>query len=355
MFKKILSFQFLIFLVYSSYSQSTTWEISDAASWNSNMLSGNNAEVSTNGYISPIQENSDFTFKSTIYTSSTALQANKITFKQSPVWDNWERVDNIGPALATNAPIFLPVQHGEYYFLAQYNDEGGYHAWLSSDMQNWVHQGPVTGDSRPEGYWATTAEYRNGTFYIYYDYPNDQDPHLIIDNDLTDGVVGQLMGRVFDDPSDGSDCAVLRDDNDEFHMVYEDWTPINAREHSWDSPLGGHTSSPDGITGWLPDVYPPAVDHRTTPTGEIGTYNHPSFSPVFYDIHEPDQDAFGDYTLIKVGDHYHLFSDYDKVGEDVLRLAKFNSSSINQEFEFTGSLESRGHPDPSVGFAEGQL
>lgn len=37
------------------------------------------------------------------------------------------------------------------------------------------------------------------------------DPHLFIDDDLTDGKPGQDMARVFNDPTDGSDCAVIRD------------------------------------------------------------------------------------------------------------------------------------------------
>ena len=60
--------------------------------------------------------------------------------------------------------------------------KGGYHAWQSRDMVNWVHHGPIT-----EGFskWMTSAEYVDGKAYFYYDFPNDQDPHLYIDEDLT--------------------------------------------------------------------------------------------------------------------------------------------------------------------------
>ena len=57
--------------------------------------------------------------------------------------------------------------------------------------------------------WTTTAEQVGGKTYIYYDFPNDQDPHLFIDGDLTDGKPGKNMGLAFADPSDGSDCAVV--------------------------------------------------------------------------------------------------------------------------------------------------
>ena len=59
--------------------------------------------------------------------------------------------------------------------------------------------------------WTTTAEQVGGKTYIYYDFPNDQDPHLIIDEDLTDGKPGKNMGMALNDPSHGSDCAVIRD------------------------------------------------------------------------------------------------------------------------------------------------
>ena len=60
--------------------------------------------------------------------------------------------------------------------------------------------------------------------------PNDQDPHLIIDEDLKDGKVGKEMGKVFDDPTHGSDIAVFRDDDGTFQIIYEDWSPINAQK-----------------------------------------------------------------------------------------------------------------------------
>jgi len=142
-------------------------------------------------------------------------------------------------------------------------------------------------------------------------------------------------------------------------MIYEDWTPIDARANSWDSPLAGHTSSADGFTGFEPHKHHPVVDHRTTPTGEIGTYkasgSHRSPEPYFnYEIHKPEQDAFGDWTTIKIGSQYYLFSDYDKAGSGMFGVARWTSDSINKEFDFVGELATK-HPDPTCGFAEGQF
>ena len=101
-------------------------------------------------------------------------------------------------------------------------------------MKNWVHHGSVT---ESHAKWSTTAEFVDGKAYIYYDFPNDQDPHVYIDDDLTDGKPGKDMGLAFDDPSDGSDCAIIRSLDGKFHLIYEDYSPINANSHSWDSLL----------------------------------------------------------------------------------------------------------------------
>jgi len=127
----------------------------------------------------------------------------------------------------------------------------GYHAWQTKDMKTWVHHGPV---STSRGKWLTTAERVGDQTYFYYDFPNDQDPHLIIDSDLTDGEVGKEMGLSFKAPSDGSDCVVIRSLDGKFHLIAEDWSCIDASTRSWDSPLASHAVSADGISGWEIDT-----------------------------------------------------------------------------------------------------
>ncbi len=228
--------------------------------------------------------------------------------------------------------------------------ELGYHAWHSTDMETWTHYGPVCGFRER---WVTTAEYVDGAFYIYYDYPNDEDPHLIIDRDLRDGKMGTDMGMAFPDPSHGSDSAIFRDDADGlFHLIYENWDPINARTHAWDSPLAGHVVSKDGIRDF--QFANNVVDHRTTPTGKMGEYVHGTTREVYpYEIHEPEQNAYGDWTAIKIGGQYYLFCDYDPVGRGI-RVGRFTSDRLDSPFELVGEL-GEGHPDPTIGFAEGQF
>lgn len=328
-------------------------------------------------------------------------RARMITLKQDDMWLNWEAVDPIGPSNLGDAPVFLARGPGDYWMFGRYgnaeqredfaaedarlpgfdiplkttpfpkqfdapgglkNGLGGYHAWQSRDLVHWVHHGPVTEHfSR----WVTSAEYADGKAYIYYDFPNDQDPHLYIDADLEDGRPGNNMGLVFKDPSNGSDCAVIRDLEGNFHLIVEDWSPINARKHSWDSPLTGHAVSADGVRNFR--ILPPPVDHRTTPTGRFEEHPHPHWtledperfpsSIARYEVHEPEQDAYGDWAAIGIGGQVYLFGDYHPAGKhgwDALQVAWFTAEGMNRPFRFCGSI-GQGHPDPDIAFADGRF
>ncbi|NWK55029.1 hypothetical protein HW115_05375 [Verrucomicrobiaceae bacterium N1E253] len=330
-----------------------TWTIDTQEEWSASQHSASNLTLA-NGMLEPTADNASFS--STVKSFTRKQKALTISFGQSPVWDNWTGVPNVGASGAGDATILLPLSDKDYYHLGR-GSTGGYHAWHSTDMVNWTHHGPITA---PVHRWVTSAEYKDGKFYIYVDHPNDHTPHLYIDDNLKDGIIGTFMGMAFNDPTHGSDCSVFRDNADGlFHIIHEDWTPIKASTHSWDSPLAGHTSSEDGFTGFQPAEHLPPIDHRTTPTGEIGTYTHPHVAgshisnPCEYEIHSPGQDAFGDWTSIKVGSQYYLFADYDVHGAGI-KCARFTSSSIYKEFTLAGSLGG-GHPDPTVGFAEGQF
>jgi len=291
-------------------------------------------------------------FASIVKAFGKKRHAREIVFRQSPAWDNWEKIDNIGPQGACNAPVLICVADGDYWYLDEPGDTegmGGYHAWHSTDMRSWTRTGKVTDHS-----WVTTAEYADGRFYIYYDKPNDEDPHLVIDDDLADGIY-EDRGMILSDPSHGSDAGVLRDEDGTFHLIYEDWSPINARENAWDSPLAGHADSLDGMTGFEPHEYPPPIDERTRPTGEYATYVHATTREEYrYEIHEGPQNAFGDYTLFKVGPQYYLFCDYDP-HDGPIHLAYWTSASIETRFEWGGEIGDEFHPDPTMGFAEGKF
>jgi hypothetical protein len=280
------------------------------------------------------------TFSSELKTFAKPRKADRLVLKQTPAWNNWEKIPSVKPAGASNAPIFLPVADGEYYFFAC-RGRAGYNAWHSADMKTWTHYGLVA-----KSRWATSAEYKDGTFYIYYDQPNDGKPHLVMDTNIKDRELGEHVGVAFDDPTGGSDCGVFRDEDGTFHIIYENWSPVNAKQHSWDSPLAGHVDSPDGIRGFVHDELPPPVDERPIIDGT---------KKKRYRKHETD--AYGDWTIIKVGSQYYLFGDYDSTSDEEksMRVACFTSSDINSRFTRVSEIGENLHPDPTVGFAEGRF
>ena len=226
-------------------------------------------------------------------------------------------------------------------------------------MLNWVHHGPITESFAK---WMTTAEYADGKAYFYYDFPNDQDPHVYVDSDLFDGMPGENKGMAYDDPSHGSDCAIIRGLDGRFHLIVEDWSPINAQRHAWDSPLAAHAVSPDGMQDFK--LMPPPVDERTTPTGRTATYKHPHWvkecperfktNIAEYQVHEPEQNAYGDWAAICIGGQYYLFCDYDPADTRQMSVGWFTSKSIDEPFKWCGNI-GKGHPDPDIMFAEGRF
>lgn len=395
-----------------------TWIIDSQQDWQEFVADNSNIEI-IKGKVEPTD--STAWLKSSVKRFSRKQSLKSVTFSQSKEWLNWEPVSNTGPSNLADAPIALQLGEGNYWMFGRYGksksqkkgefksevatlksfdvelrttpfknqfdapgglkpSKGGYHAWQSKDMVSWVHHGSVS-DSFAR--WSTTAEYADGKLYLYYDFPNDQDPHLIIDEDLTDGEPGKYMGMAFKDPSDGSDCAVIRDLDGKFHIIAEDWSPIDASTHAWDSPLAVHAVSTDGFNNF--EILTPPVDERTKPTGKSAEYVHPHWNKedpknypgkiaevdfpqhrvkvgdtlAFgkYEIHEPEQNAYGDWASIAIGGQYYLFSDYDqagKHGKKNMSVAWFTSDDINKQFTFCGNI-GEGHPDPDVMFAEGKF
>ena len=384
-----------VLLVCAGLADADDWVIESQEDWAAIAESGEGV-VASNGMIRTVGESG--AFASPVKAFKKKTKATGFVVKQSDVWHNWDPIENIGPPNLGDAPVLLVKGPKDYWMFGKFGkprgkkgdapareaatlegfdiplfktphpnvyaaegglkkDHNGYHAWQSRDMVNWVHHGSVTkGFSR----WVISAEYVDGKTYIYYDYPNDQDPHVYVDEDLTDGVPGKNMGMALKDPSHGSDSAVIRDLDGNFHIIFEDWSPINASKHSWDSPLAGHAVSKDGLTDFV--FKDPPVDQRTKDTGKIGTYRHPHWKQhkdwdsnvAEYKIHEPTQNAFGDWAAIAIGGQYYLFGDFHPAGSHKLSVAWFTSSDINTPFTFCGNI-GKGHPDPDVCFAEGRF
>lgn len=401
----------LLLLVAPLVLAGETWTIDTQADWEKAVASQHQLELK-DGMAAPTAKTA--TFQSELKRFTEQRSAESITFEQSTVWENWEPTPNIGTVSMGDAPVLLSLGPDNYWMFAMYRQKGkqtpqaatlegfdvplvtmgvanefhapgglkkskgGYHAWQSHDMVNWVHHGQVT-----ERGCVTSAELVDGGVYIYYDFPNDQDPHLVIDRDLTDGLAGEDMGMAFKDPSDGSDSAIIRDLDGKFHLILEDWSPIDASTHAWDSPLAMHAVSDDGIKDFK--ILAPPVDERTKPTGKFAEYPHPHWhrddpenypgkpAPVdvpqhrikagkmitfgTYEIHEPEQNAYGDWAAIAIGGQHYLFCDFDPAGshgKQSMSVGRFTASSIDGPFEWCGNV-GQGHPDPDIMFAEGRF
>jgi len=387
---------FLPFFLLQIVMGEDSWSINTSSEWAEDIESSKGITIEK-GVASPTAKAGVLLTRMKAFKEKRS--AKSLTIEQSTLWQNWEAKPRIGPKNLRDAPVFLSMGPGDYWMFGRYGGmpkkgkepfeakdakldgfsvalkttpiptqfnapgglvkgQGGYHAWQSRDMVHWVHHGCVTPGFAS---WVTTAEHVDGKTFIYYDFPNDQDPHLFIDEDLTDGKPGKNMGIALNDPSHGSDCAVIRDPQGKFHIIFEDWSPINARKHSWDSPLAGHAVSANGINGY--SIVDPAVDDRTKPTGRIAEYLHPHWkgedpkrfktNVAKYEVHEPVQNAYGDWAAIAIGGQYYLFCDFHPAHKGI-RIAWFTSSSIDKPFSFCGEI-GKGHPDPDIGFAEGRF
>ena len=412
--KKALPSIALLLLATSVVAQDT-WTINTQAEWERSIVSNKQLEL-TGGMVSPSAKTA--TFQSQLKNFENKRSARSITFEQSTVWENWNPVKNIGTRSMGGAPVFLSLGPDNYWMFANYRKQGkakqkekgkpaildgfdipllttanpnefqapgglkkstvGYHAWQSRDMVNWVYHGQAS-----TGKYVTSAEFVDGKAYIYHDFPNDQDPHLVIDSDLTDGEPGKDMGMAFKDPTDGSDAAIFRDLQGRFHLILEDWSPINASKRAWDSPLAMHAVSEDGTKDFK--ILAPPVDERTKPTGKFSEYPHPHWhkddpknypgKPApdnvrqhrikagqmtaygRYEIHEPEQNAYGDWAVIAIAGQHYLFCDFDPPGghgKQAMSVGRFTASSIDGPFKWCGNV-GKGHPDPDIMFAEGQF
>lgn len=386
-------------------TQVDSWTIDSEEDWANSIQFSEGASI-VDGAVSPKAKVA--TVVTHVFRPTEKRSAKSLVLTQSTIWQNWNPIENLGPANLGDAPVMLTVAPGNYWMFGRYQKlqpskktasdtnqqskfqpkkvklkgfemplettplpnqfnapgglkpgKGGYHAWQSRDMKNWVHHGPVTEDFSK---WVTSAEYVDGKALIYYDFPNDQDPHVYVDDDLYDGEPGKNMGIAVKDPSHGSDAGFIRDLEGKMHVIIEDWSPISANKRSWDSPLAGHAVSPDGLSGF--EFLKPAVDQRTKPTGKIGTYNHPHWvkedpknfktNKAEFEIHEPEQNAFGDWAAICIGGQYYLFGDFDPAGGHKMSVGWFTAASINEPFQWCDNI-GQGHPDPDIAFAEGKF
>jgi len=175
--------------------QAADWTIDSADDWSENLNSAEGLVVE-GGTVAPKEKKA--TVQTKVHKFDARRSAKSLTVTQSPVWQNWNSIENLGPRNLSDAPVLLTVGPDNYWMFGRYwkgggepgrkvgekatlagfdiplkttrfpnqfdapgglkPGKGGYHAWQSRDMKNWVHHGPVTEDFSK---WVTTAEEAN--------------------------------------------------------------------------------------------------------------------------------------------------------------------------------------------------
>ena len=398
------------------------WVIDDSEEWAEAIDQGNSAFTTADGFATSIGNNGVFQSRVQLFTQMQTFQ--ELVIRQNKQWtiNKWGNPsqvdpsiynnDDVGPELGNDgdidAAVFLLVQDGDYWVFDRQNGGGrSYHAYHSTDMQNWVDKGIIGAGFD----WVTTSEFHDGKIFIYTDRPNDHDPSLL----TIDYVAGS--GQVFDSNGNeitgtsistinsnriavtdhgvilakpevtvdgttfslagGSDNCVFRDPDDgQFHIIHENWSHQNASRFSFDSNIASHAISPDGINGFVFDEATRPIDlpgnfitqNQATDSASFtqrnGNVQTVDLNGILYHVGDhpnrlhlfrlTDQlHAWGDYSMIKVGQTYYLFADDDD--ESGIGLSYWYGESLNEGFTYGGRLLNGLHPDPGVGFAEGNF
>ena len=163
--------------------EDNSWRIDSGEEWNgaSRELNGLNGLAIENNTLSPTGK--EGTYHSKLQRFKKKRSAQAITLTASTRWDNWEPTEKkVCPPTLGDAPIFLAKGPNDYWILGRHRaprkagfesisanlegfdielqttpypnlfnapgglkkSAGGYHAWQSRDMVNWVHHGCVT-------------------------------------------------------------------------------------------------------------------------------------------------------------------------------------------------------------------
>ena len=104
-----------LFAALPSAVLAESWVVESQEDWSAAKGIAENVELA-DGFAEPTAEQASF--QSVVKTFPQGLKLSSVVFEQSPVWDNWEQIDDITPSGAGNAYVFLPVAPGDYYFFA---------------------------------------------------------------------------------------------------------------------------------------------------------------------------------------------------------------------------------------------
>jgi len=107
----------LILLSATSTSASEPWVIDSQEQWTQAAATSKGLAVD-DGLAMPTDKTATFTSK--VQRFNNKRKATSITFDQSPIWQNWQPIENLGPVNMQDAPVFLSLGQDNYWAFGKY-------------------------------------------------------------------------------------------------------------------------------------------------------------------------------------------------------------------------------------------
>ncbi|MEM6916234.1 MAG: hypothetical protein AAF491_06665, partial [Verrucomicrobiota bacterium] len=179
-----------LFLASTLPAGEASWDFSDPETWMESFSGGEGVRQESGGVS---VESGEGTILTSLQAFEEKRSPSSVTVSQSPIWQNWNPIENLGPSNLRDAPVLLTLGPDNYWIFGRYGNgqqrgkkgekaiplpkleaqpatlegfdvplqttrfenvydapgglkpgKGGYHAFQSRDMKTWVHHGPVT-------------------------------------------------------------------------------------------------------------------------------------------------------------------------------------------------------------------
>ena len=102
--------------------QAQDWTIDTAQEWKQNIESAEGAAVA-DGMVSPTGKKATIVTK--VFSSDAKRSAAALTINQSPIWQNWNPIKDLGPSNLGDAPVMLTLGAKNYWMFGRYRSGGG--------------------------------------------------------------------------------------------------------------------------------------------------------------------------------------------------------------------------------------
>ena len=99
--------------------QGADWMIDSADDWTRSIKSVQGASL-VDGTVSPDEKTAMVVTK--LYASDVKRSVRSLTVTQSPLWQNWNPIENLGPVNLGDAPVLLTVGPDNYWMFGRYGN-----------------------------------------------------------------------------------------------------------------------------------------------------------------------------------------------------------------------------------------